>query len=437
VSRWLADRRLVIALGRRHAAFAWPGAPVRNKELPSALVDLSMDLPGVRAALLREWLSEQARLLGVAQLPWEFVLTCDLSRVWALSLPSGIRSRAELIDLAQAHCVRTFGISARIWRIGADWRTTDSLACWAIPGWIKGLSGARAPRILAAEAIAVSRADLPRNGWVVLRFPQSAALLRLERGGVRKLRTIALVADAGESQDRIDIEMRREMLRAGSDSQAGFLTVDVRRRDPSADTDATLAASLASNREGVGRDIPIWEPTRWSVLVGAASTRLRRLVMSVSLLISAGLLTWTTAAAVRETMLAKEEQERVDGKRAAAVTPNSSLTAVTALSRGERAKLNVAIRHLDLPWSGVLDSLEYQTPDGIVISSIQASGDRASLRLQVGGADMDTLVRYADALARTPMFMRADLVQQEGVAGSGSVFLTFDLALRQPPGETK
>lgn len=436
MSRWLVDRRLVIALGRRHAAFALTGAAVRSVEFPVEIGELSMDLPEARIALLRGWLAAQIGQLDAAALPRQFVLTCDLSRVWTLTPPFGVRSQAELVDLAQAHCTRLFGSSARDWRIGGAWRATDSLACWAIPGWLEGLSAGRAPRVLAAEGLAASRVDLPRNGWAVLRFPQSAALVRLERGSVRQARTIPLEAGSEESRDRIAIEMSREILRAGGDSQAGFVTVDVRRTAPAADTDAALAASIASSQEASGSGIPIWERTRRTFLLGAASTHRRRLLAGIALSISAGTLTWTTAMAVRETMSAKAALEQVDAKRAVMASHLSS-PAAAALSTAKRAKLNATIRRLNTPWSSVLDSLERQTPDGVVIWAIQSNGERATVRLQVGGADMETLVRYADSLARTPTFVRADLVQQEAVAANAPVLLTFDLALRQAPGEAK
>lgn len=434
MSRWLAKRPITIALGRREAAFACPGAPVQCIELPAAAGELSMDLPAERVEALRAWLDERVAAVGAAHRPRQLVCTGELSRIWTLRLPSGLTSRRELQDVARARCIQTFGPPARSWQIGADWRVADSLPCWAIPAWVETLSDGRrrlAPRVLLAQVLAAVRSELPRSGWAVLLLPQSAAILRLERGIARQIRTLALDAGDADAAVLIAAALSRECLRAGETPGPDVPWVDARRLDAAAHTDAALAVSLASDADAASFGTPVLRRSRTEVVLGTGSGPLQRAAAGIAVAIATGAVAWAGIDAVRETRTMQAASARLETVRARAVPPPASSAPVSALTVAQRTRLNFAIRHLNTPWGEVLDSLEAGTPDGVVITAIESSGDRATVRLQVNGADMDTLLRYADTMAATPAFARADLVQQEAGSGTTPVRLSFELALRR------
>lgn len=429
MSRWSRECRLVIALGRRQAVVATDTEHARCLDLADGMGELSMDLPEDRVARLRDWLTAQVDLHGAPDGSWRLVCTNELSRTWSMEVPSGIRSRRELLDVARARCSAIFGSSARSWSIAADWRASGRIACWAIPGWLEQMGGDSRlpPGALIPQVLAALARDLPREGWIAVYLPQSVALVRMEKARVRQVCTFAC-EDGEDVQARVDIEMRRELRRNGSEEglRPAWSMIDARRLHAESRTDAGLATSLALRSDAC---LPAWGRTYREHFLGAVSTPWQKMAASTLFLAAASGLVWVAADGARENSAAQLALTRMEAQRASAASRTMPASSPT-LSITQRTRLNAAIRHLNTPWGKILDSLEANTPDGVRIVAVEANGDRPTVRLKVTGMDMETLLRYAAGLASLPAFERTDLVQQDADGASAAAYLTFDLALR-------
>lgn len=83
------------------------------------------------------------------------------------------------------------------------------------------------------------------------------------------------------------------------------------------------------------------------------------------------------------------------------------------LSAQQRTAWVQIARHLNTPWSSLLDGLESATPENIGLVSIEPDAARASVRLQVEAKTLDSLLGYAGALRSIDLFENVVLIKHE------------------------
>lgn len=93
--------------------------------------------------------------------------------------------------------------------------------------------------------------------------------------------------------------------------------------------------------------------------------------------------------------------------------PLARESAKPLLSAQQRTAWVQIARHLNTPWSSLLDGLESATPENIGLVSVEPDAARASVRLQVEAKTLDSLLAYAGALRSFDLFENVVLIKHE------------------------
>ncbi len=83
----------------------------------------------------------------------------------------------------------------------------------------------------------------------------------------------------------------------------------------------------------------------------------------------------------------------------------------TRPAKKDAAAQTVALRQLDLPWGGLLASLESTRPDGIALLSLEADARHGQLSLTAEAKDYAAMIDYYRRLQATPGLRDATLTQ--------------------------
>lgn len=149
----------------------------------------------------------------------------DLCRHFVIEAAAGLRSLAELRELAALRAVQLFGGAAEGWAVVADWRLDGPFACAALPrpllqAWQQA-AGQRRLGVVSALLLAVQGllAGPARSGFVGFATPRHAVLLGLRGGRLLSLHATrrAEADDTKTLSDQLARGAAREALLGGQD----------------------------------------------------------------------------------------------------------------------------------------------------------------------------------------------------------------------------
>ena len=165
---------------------------------------------------------------------------------------------------------------------------------------------------------------------------------------------------------------------------------------------------ISFGREGSG--LGVWlngrsGSSRWRALAGMILLAAGPVAMCVI-----GWISWQTQQRIRAAEIALHTLRAEQG---AATDLWVQREVRLLLGDEQRRYWNRVSRHLNTPWSAILDGLETSRPDGIALLSIEPDATQGSVRLQVEAKTLDTLLGYAAILGATEPFESVALVKHE------------------------
>ena len=152
----------------------------------------------------------------------------DLCRHFMLAAATGVRSLAELRELAALRAAQLFGGTADDWAVVADWRLDRSFACAALPQPLlqalcqAAADTARRLSVVSALLLAVERllAGPSRSGFIGFGTPRHAVLVGLRAGRLTGLHAARHdeTGDSGALSAQLMRDATRQALLGGGDS---------------------------------------------------------------------------------------------------------------------------------------------------------------------------------------------------------------------------
>ena len=188
---------------------------------------------------------------------------------------------------------------------------------------------------------------------------------------------------------------------------------------------------LVFTEPGAGRAGGAW-------LWGHRPGRARKALMAGTLATMLGLFLVAAGEAWRVQTQLRDLQTRLEAARAknlrvasAARKPPPQATALTAADR--RAWNQVLVR-LNTPWPAIFDALVQTMPANIALLSLEPDALQGSVRLQIEGRDLDTLLAYAGSLGAVAPFGGVLLMKHEtnDQDAMRPLRLSVDLRVAQP-----
>lgn len=152
----------------------------------------------------------------------------DLCRHFVMEAAAGLRSLAELRELAALRAAQLFGGATEGWAVVADWRLDGPFACAALPQpllqALRQAAGRRRLGVVSSLLLAVQGLlDGPaRSGFVGFATPRHAVLLGLRGGRLASLHAARRAGsdDAEALTDQLQRGATREALLGGAATDA-------------------------------------------------------------------------------------------------------------------------------------------------------------------------------------------------------------------------
>lgn len=157
---------------------------------------------------------------------------------------------------------------------------------------------------------------------------------------------------------------------------------------------------------------------------GSVWTRMLATLLCLALMGAVlGLAGWAVHLRVSHDALAQELAHRQEQVRPLDLPP------APALPPEQQRAHNAAVTQLNIPWSGLLDVLERQSQPEVAILALEPDAQRQLVRVVAEAKDADTLIRYAEGLAKQNHLSELRLRRQEinDLDPNRPVRLTFDV----------
>jgi hypothetical protein len=177
----------------------------------------------------------------------EAVAGNDLAQYWIQRAPAGVRSLAELRQVAGHRCAALFGGAASDWWVEADWNVHEPFVCAALPRSLTGPLALDARRCGATlrwrtcwSSVLRSQRVGAGDGWMASRGPARVLLWHARKG--KPLYVTSLVSAPGEDDQALQRRLQQELALACSrDPDLGATPIELLRTDTTTEAGCALA----------------------------------------------------------------------------------------------------------------------------------------------------------------------------------------------------
>jgi Tfp pilus assembly protein PilN len=108
-------------------------------------------------------------------------------------------------------------------------------------------------------------------------------------------------------------------------------------------------------------------------------------------------------------------------------TPAQSAAAAVAISEGQAAAVNAAVKQLNLPWRDVLEAVEAGTPKSLGLLSLEPDAKRNIVKIGAEAASSIDMIDYVQRLKQQPFLTSAFVIKHVTTQDGGDHPFQFEV----------